>query len=85
MNKKQKIQLLLKQIEEKVSELLEYDDPEVEVMSAEETILLASSMVTQGQGPSIKYSQPIGIVDTSRASFVLDENFEVNLEDQDEN
>lgn len=77
MNKQDEIDLIIEQIREQAKELS--DDMNTESMSAIEIVVLATELSMNMPVTSIQYTQPIGIVDTSKVSFMLDEEFEFPL------
>lgn len=82
MNKDLKIDLILSKVKEKIEELDSYQDPEIEVMTAEEMVLLAMNLVTFGQVTQ-DYTMPVGIVDRTQVTFALDEDIEFDIGDKE--
>jgi hypothetical protein len=77
MNKKDKVFQILTTIKDRTDELLE--DENTSELTAEETVIIATEMTLNYPITTIEYTQPIGIVDRSRVSFMLDEEFDVPL------
>jgi hypothetical protein len=82
MNKKTKIQSLINAIREQAEELA--DDSNTDSMSAEEIVVTATEMILNTPVTSIEYSQPIGIVDRQKVSFMLDEDIAFELFPEEE-
>lgn len=77
MDKKDKVNQILSNIKDQAEELT--DDLNTDSMSAEEIVVLATEITLSMPVSSIEYTQPIGIVDRSRVTFMLDEEFEFPL------
>jgi hypothetical protein len=77
MDKSERVLKILTQIKEQAEELL--DSGHVESMTAEEIVTLATEMTTFIPVTTMEYTQPIGIVDRNRATFLLDDEFEFPL------
>lgn len=77
MNKRAKISILLAKINEQIDELL--DNESTEDMSAEEILVLAAELVTSNIITTISYSQPVAIVDRTRVSFDLGDDYEIPI------
>lgn len=77
MDKKDKVNQILSMIKDQAEELLEDDN--IAELTAEETVIIATEMTLNHPITTIEYTQPIGIVDRSRVTFMLDEEFEFPL------
>ena len=77
MDKKERVSRILAGIKEQAEELL--DNEMTEEMTAEEIVVLATEVTTGSPVTTIEYEQPIGIVDRSRVTFMLDDEFEFPL------
>lgn len=84
MSRDEKIAQLLLQIKQEIEEVT--GSPASEFLTEEEIIILATELVTSTPMTRIEYSSPIGIVDRTRVSFMLDEINELPIywEGQDE-
>lgn len=77
MDRKDKVLKILSQIKDQAEELL--DNENVEEMTAEEIVVLATEMATFMPVTVLEYSQPVGVVDRERVSFMLDDEYEFPL------
>lgn len=77
MDKKDKINLILSKIKETAEELA--DDGNIAELTAEETVIIATEMTVNHPITTIEYTQPIGIIDRERVSFMLDEEYDIPL------
>lgn len=77
MQKKDRVINLLSQIKDQAEELC--DNENTDAMTAEEIVILATEMTTFMPVTRIEYTQPIGIVDRSKVTFMLDEEYDVPL------
>ena len=78
MNKLEQVEMLLDQVREKVLELLDYEDENIDQINSTELVILALNLLTYGTIQQ-EYNSPLGIVDTTKVSFMLDEEFEVPI------
>lgn len=77
MDKKEEIESLISKIKKQAWELIETID--LENMSAEQVVVLSTEIVTALPVSQMHYTQPIGIVDRRRVSFVVDEELEYDI------
>jgi hypothetical protein len=77
MDKEDKVNQILSKIKETTEELLE--DINTAELTAEETVIVATEMTLNYPITTIEYTQPIGIVDRTKVTFMLDDEFEFPL------
>lgn len=77
MDKQDEVDRLLAHIKEQADEILE--DPESEPLSAEEIVVIAAELTLGTPIITIEYSSPIGQVDRSRVTVMINEEFDLQF------
>lgn len=77
MDKKSRVTQILFQIKEQTDELL--DNETTEDMTAEEIVVLSTEIVTSSRVATIDYTSPVGQVDRTKVTFMLDDEFQFPL------
>jgi hypothetical protein len=72
LTKLEEAELILDQIQKQLLELIAVE--EIQELTAEELVVLATEMATGLPVTTIEMGQPIGQVDRDRACFVIDED-----------
>lgn len=76
MDTKTEIDLILSKLSEEAHEMVDTLD---DLLTAEEIVIAAMEIVTNTPVTTIEYSSPLGTVDKTRVSFMIDEEFECPL------
>jgi len=80
MNKRDKIDYILALVKEQIEEFLELEDlAGISDLSASELVVAAVEIVTTNIVTTVHYISPVGQVDRSNVSFMIDDELEVPI------
>jgi hypothetical protein len=80
MNKRDKIDYILALVKEQIDEFLELEDlAGISDLSASELVVAAVEIVTTNIVTTVHYISPVGQVDRSNVSFMIDDELEVPI------
>jgi hypothetical protein len=80
MNKRDKIEYILALVREQIEEFLELEDiAGISDLSASELVVAAVEIVTTNIVTTVHYISPVGQVDRSNVSFMIDDELEVPI------
>jgi hypothetical protein len=80
MNKRDKIDRILALVKEQTEEFLELEDMAgISDLSASELVVAAVEIVTTNIVTTVHYISPVGQVDRSNVSFMIDDELEVPI------
>lgn len=80
MNKRDKIDYILALVKEQTEEFLELEDlAGISDLSASELVVAAVEIVTTNIVTTVHYISPVGQVDRSNVSFMIDDELEVPI------